>query len=143
KAVLTFYLTPDKTLNKELPIEKGVVTVTFSVMNNGPVVATDPAIWLRICNECDYAEEPVGFEKVPGAWPKEREKKLQRILAGTHLPEMSVKVRPESDLSGFEIGMWYTCDNCEPVTFETGQKATIMISKPQQLTSDIQGYRSQ
>jgi chorismate mutase len=130
----TFYpFIPPHTIKDAVkaPIEKGIVTVEVTVINVGEAVAGTAqgrgTMWIIICDECRFAEEPKGTENMQPYFINERRIPFVGLLPGTSLEPYELKVIPPPEAKEFEIGLKYGCPECLPVA-----------AKPQILTVFIE-----
>jgi len=89
----------------------GTIHVEFSIVNLTPVDAIDNVIDLRICDQCKYAKEPVGFVKLPGygetgalRWSPYHSRKGER---SGHRPRHNSSGRSREYRSGVSISLPY------------------------------------
>jgi hypothetical protein len=137
KAVLTFtfepFTNPPPGSNKPivpstevaLPIlADGTVRVEFSVLNLSDVDALDGQIALQICDDCKFAKEPAGFQRLQGQSDRERNRTFTQIYAKTSTQNMTVDVIPPKS-AGFLIGIMYRCRTC--VRTESASTGTVRL----------------
>lgn len=117
-------------LEQTLPVIDGAVNVKLTFI---PREHTAKALrlWLRLCDGCSYKSEPARFQAVEG-----RDVPTERLLvAGDCLPnsaysDISFSVIPPSlQTRGFTLGLFYGCDNCEPVNSDTPTIMTVLFAR--------------
>jgi hypothetical protein len=94
-----------------VPDPDGTVTFTLSVVNKSGVQARSGSIFLRICEECSFTEEPTRFIKPVGAISTDREMMFQSIAAITGIA-VPLKIKPPQPRHRFEIAVTLRCENC-------------------------------
>lgn len=87
------------------------ITVRFLVYNPSDVNATDGSLMLRICELCEYADEPEGLVKTKGN-PRDREFDFRDIWAKSLTQPLSAHVIVPLTVSTFEIRIWVNCQTC-------------------------------
>jgi hypothetical protein len=113
-----------------LPVVDGVVNVKLTFIPREHT-AKGLRLWLRLCDGCSYKSEPARFQAVEG-----RDVPTERLLiAGDCLPnsaysDISFSVNPPSlQTRGFTLGLFYGCDNCEPVNSDTPTILTVLFAR--------------
>lgn len=100
-------------LVKSLPIFDGVVSVPFTVRNISDFPAVSPDIWVRVCRGCEFAKEPIGFQKVDGGDEKERYFLSNHALNPTVSSQiMTIEVKPPPNVIIFVLAFKYACETC-------------------------------
>ncbi len=89
----------------------GVVEFTVNVVNKSVVQAKNGSIFLRICNKCEFVEEPKRFTKIVSASDYDREMVFQAINATTAVG-IPLKIKPPPMKRRFEVAVLVRCDNC-------------------------------
>lgn len=129
----TFWpINPDNEKLKDhisLPIVNGIVTVTFSAKNVGTAQADNGQVWIQLCDECAFAEEP-GGTTAPKDDPKVRRKRFDILHMGSYFEGTTLKIAPRVGLTSFKIALKYSCEHCSPVENKRPQKLTVNIEPP-------------
>ena len=123
--------------------DDGSYHVEFSVVNLTDVDALDGQITLVICYLCKFAKEPPGFSKLNGQGDTERNQDFQRILARTHIPEMTADIIAPKN-QNFTVGISYRCHTC--IVSSEASFGTVLVSGsiPRQMPRPISpAHRSQ
>jgi hypothetical protein len=131
KLEATFHtLDPERTPLRELtvPLTGDVVTLELNTLNSGSRIAEDVDIWFRICDLCQYAEEPLRGVKPDGALEADRQFHFSRIDPGTLAEKITMKIRVPATLQHFWIGMFYSCDGSPQVDPKHPQMLRVHIS---------------
>jgi predicted RND superfamily exporter protein len=120
KAILRFSFWPKNEHdtfidNVTVPIENGVVAVDFTAKNISTVQATNGKVWLYICKECKFVEEPQGSEKVEPPDDSVRTKRFDRLYAGVSFQPTRLKIIPPTGYNYFNISFKYACEQCPPI----------------------------
>jgi len=100
-------------LNATPEISAEGLSVDFVVANLSSVSANQGSMVLRICQGCQFAEEPAGFQRVNGAPDTEREKPFMHILPQTISEKMSAKIIPPFTANRFEVDLIVKCETCD------------------------------
>jgi hypothetical protein len=90
----------------------GSVHVEFTVLNVSDVDALDGQLTLQICDDCKFAKEPPGFQKLAGQSDTERNWGFQGILVRTFLRIMTVDVTVPPKATRIPVGITYRCRTC-------------------------------
>lgn len=132
KVRLLFTLWPDDTqtpmplLQKLLaPDADGVFTIDFSYQNESSTAANNMDVWIQICDLCEFAEEPAGFEKVKGSDERVRHRQIPILNPGVSFAKQTIKVKPKQKFLNFDIAFRYSCALCEAPS-KTQQHAKIL-----------------
>jgi len=125
-----FVLDPWNTPLREItvPREQDTVTVDLSPFNSGKRNAHHVTLWYRICDQCQYTNEPEGALRANGASEFDRQFDIQEIAAGSLGEKISVTIRVPPTLEHFWLGMFYTCDDCAPVDAKHPQMLRVHIA---------------
>jgi multidrug efflux pump subunit AcrA (membrane-fusion protein) len=89
----------------------GTVEFTIKIGNKSAVQAKNGSVFLRICEKCDFAEEPKRFTRPVSAPSYDREMIFQAINATTGLG-IPLKVKPPPMTRRFEVDVIIRCENC-------------------------------
>lgn len=92
------------------------ITLQFLIYNPSDVNATDGSLMLRICDLCEYADEPQGFVKVTNGNPRDREFDFRDIWAKSLMAPLSAHIIIPPTVSSFEIRVWINCQTCSTGT---------------------------
>lgn len=92
-------------------LSDGSVEFPIQVVNVSRTQAKTGAIFLRICNLCEFKEEPALFEKVAGTSNADRVRHFEMLGANVQIT-VPLKVKPPSDAGEFEVGVVVRCENC-------------------------------
>ena len=95
-----------------LPRDGDVVTVELQILNPSEAAALNGGFEVRIPDNCSYAEEPVGFQKVAGAEPSDRHHEFQRIFPNTQTEPYTLKVKIPSVVPRFQVSAFFACETC-------------------------------
>jgi hypothetical protein len=89
----------------------GTVEFTINVINKSSVQAKNGSIFLRICEKCEFVEEPKRFIRPTSAPAYDREMTFQVVNAttGTGIP---LKVKAPTTTNWFEVDVTTRCENC-------------------------------
>jgi len=122
KVKMGFTFCPDGRLPKTLidtitvPIEKGIIIVDVAVKNISTVQTNSGGIWIQICDECKFAEEPKDSSKTSINPDTVRTKYFHTpFSAGLFLDPIKLKIIPPSGSHAFLISFKYACDKCPPI----------------------------
>jgi hypothetical protein len=100
---------------KEIPVTSsldGTLSFTITVANKSKVQANNGSVFVRICEQCTFAEEPARFIKPVGAPIYDREMPFQVVNVGTGLA-IPLKIKPPVAFSRrIEIAVTLRCNNC-------------------------------
>ena len=105
--------------------DDGSYHVEFTVVNVTDVDALDGEITLEICDVCKFAKEPSGFLRLVGQSDNERNQPFQRILARTHIPEMTADIIAPKN-HNFTVGISYRCHTC--IVSSEASFGTVLVS---------------
>jgi hypothetical protein len=95
------------------PVDNNVVRLSFSIVNNSNVTATDVAAWIHICDLCKFHTEPELSMRVPGA------PDYERLYRGISLPplvqwqKLTVEVEVPPKFGSMLVFGKYRCESCE------------------------------
>lgn len=96
-----------------LPAEpNGSVHVEFTVLNITPVEAENVSLNVQICDQCTYASEPEGMNKIPGMSDTLRELTLSRLPAMGAFKTISLDIMVPPGIRKFMVGFTYRCTTC-------------------------------
>jgi hypothetical protein len=95
-----------------LPRDGATATVGLQILNPSDAAALNGGFVVRIPDNCSYAEEPAGFQKVPGAGPSDRNHEFQHIFPNTQTEPYTIKVKIPSFVSRFEVSVFFACETC-------------------------------
>lgn len=119
KARLAFTFNSKKTFKDAIPItsitlpaKNDIIHVEFAFLNPGNITARNGKFYINICEGCEFASEPNGFNKVTG-YPKTREKKFDIVYSKVIVENMSADIKVPSRLSDVQVGVNYSCENCD------------------------------
>lgn len=87
------------------------VECIINVYNNSEVQAKNGSIYLRICEQCSYAEEPKRFYKAVSAIESDRVMNFQKIDAHTAVG-IPLKIKYPSVFTKFDVDVTVRCENC-------------------------------
>ena len=105
--------------------DDGSYHIEFTVVNLTDVDALDGEFILTICDLCKFAKEPPGFTKLDGQSDNERNQVFQRILARTHIPDMTADIiMPKNQ--NFTMGITYRCHTC--ILSSEPSMGTVLVS---------------
>jgi hypothetical protein len=102
-------LVTDKTLTLSTD---GSVHVEFNIVKATDTDAVDSEVNFQICNECKYAKEPDGLQKLPGLKDTQRYLYMRNLLAKMAYKTLSVDIIPPPFVQGFSVGIEYRCHTC-------------------------------
>ena len=112
-----------------IPSEDGfTVSVPVTVTAVGDVEAENGGVWFRVCEACNWAKEPEGFDPPDKNKPKDRQRKFQQVFPNVLLTPMALQIAtplfPKSD--AFTIYFYYACKNC--VLYESDKPQVLLIN---------------
>jgi hypothetical protein len=93
------------------PASDGTVAFQISVINRSTVQAKNGSVYIRICEKCEFAEEPQRFSKPLGAQSTDRQMNFQALDSTTALA-VPLKIKPPALEHRFEIAVTTRCENC-------------------------------
>jgi hypothetical protein len=134
-AKLQFTFCPDGKLSGAIidkitaPPENGVVTVYLSAKNISTVNTDNIVkIWIQICDECKFAEEPQGVEPSQAYDDNVIIRRLSfgYLYAGIFYDPFKLKIIPPFGYNSFTIGLYYACEKCPPVDLK--QKQILIVN---------------
>jgi hypothetical protein len=123
-------------LDRYIPAEGGVVSVSFVVENNSEVNAADVTVWIRSCQQCKFHREPPGSIKVSGALDIERIYKISEIQPGVAVNEANVEIELPRWMTRMPVSFDYRCTDCDiekkwqDLWVSVGQPPTPQFSAP-------------
>jgi len=89
----------------------GSVAFTITVANKSNVQAKNGSIYLRICQGCEFAEEPKRFSRPLTSPAYDREMLFQAINA-IEAVGIDLKIKPPPGIRRFEVDVTTRCENC-------------------------------
>jgi len=102
------------------PDANGNYHIAFLIKNDSSVDAQGIEEWVRICDECSFATEPKGFEKLKGMDDRERHRIILSMNPGVSLLEGNeIEVKPpfsHPDGGRFSVVFKSTCNTCGSVS---------------------------
>jgi hypothetical protein len=99
-----------------VPINNGIITVYVAVKNISSVQTNSGGVWIWICEECKFAEEPEGSTKISSSPDTVRVKNFNSpFSAGLFLENIKLKIIPPSGSHACLISFTYACDKCPPL----------------------------
>ncbi len=107
-----------KELTVTVPADR-VVKFTLLVSNTSEVQARNGTIGVRLCQQCSYAPQPVGFSRPPGADDTDRQRAFLQLPATEAFSTIIAIRLPLSTTAGFSIGILARCENCQAEPFQT------------------------
>jgi hypothetical protein len=81
--------------------------------NNSEVNAAGVTLWIRICDDCKFHQEPPESVKVPGALDSDRVYKVVEIQPGVTVIERDVEIELPRPFNQMMILFEYRCADCE------------------------------
>lgn len=119
RAVITFTLWPDDPskpfplLSKTVePDKDGIFAVDVSFTNTSNTPANNMDIWVQVCDDCEFSEEPNGFEKPKGIDEHVRHKNIPLLNPGTSFEKTTLKIKPKKAFAGFVVVFRNSCQAC-------------------------------
>ena len=109
------------------------VVIPFTFRTTGNVVAHGLKIWVRVCDECSWKEEPAGFGTPDKNKPRDRDRFIGDFYPGPLFTEMDLHVGiPNLYMNTFMIAAYFACENCPPATKDSAQyfKVTVLGATP-------------
>jgi len=94
------------------PDQEGTVSIDFLGVNRSDVPAKSLELWVQICDSCSFVKEPDRFEKMKGNLETIRHRSWGLLNPGTATDVMTIKVKPPTKGSPFQIGFTYSCETC-------------------------------
>lgn len=89
----------------------GSVGFTVHVINKSKVQARKGSIFVRLCQSCEFKEEPARFTKPIGSPTYDREMPFDLINASTEVA-IPLKVNAPTVRKRFEVDVTVRCENC-------------------------------
>jgi hypothetical protein len=111
------------------PIVNGIVIVEFTAKSTGDLQAKKGQIWIQICDQCSFAEEPEGSEGVHND-PIVRRKRFDSIAPGVYFDKTTLKIMPPAEGEYFTIAFKYSCEQCPPMDNKHPQKLRVNLVRP-------------
>jgi hypothetical protein len=103
-----------------------VVPLTFRVIGN--VSAHGLHIWIRLCDQCLWKEEPEGSQPADVNKPKDREKFIGNFDPGPLYRAINLHIAlPSPSINSFSIAAYFACDNCPPANPNTAQVFNVRV----------------
>jgi hypothetical protein len=93
------------------PEQDGTVRFTITLANKSKVQAKNGSVYLRICEGCDFAEEPPGFHKQSSEYNQDRAMGFDALHAYTALA-IPLRIRVPTGVGQFAVGVTSRCENC-------------------------------
>lgn len=95
------------------PDDNGVYTLDFGVTNVSDTAASSGEIWVHICDQCAFSEEPNGFDRPNGLDERSRHKLFQNLNPGVSLERMTIKFKIAGGPFAFtDVFFNYSCASC-------------------------------
>jgi hypothetical protein len=118
------------------------VTIPITFRVTGDVTAHGIHIWIRICDQCVWKEEPSGFLPPDPHKPTDRDRFVGDLNPGPLFRAMDLHIGIPDSASSVAIGGFFTCDNCPPTNKDTRQRQALTFqvvnpTPPEKLTPDI------
>jgi hypothetical protein len=119
-AKLVFNLYKENAPDKDFPIisetlspnKDGNYLVEFGIKNVTDVAAETVDLWIYVSNDCQFAAEPEGFQKVPGLEEHGRHANIASINPGANWGKATVLVKAPEQTHSFQFGIRYSCKSC-------------------------------
>jgi hypothetical protein len=96
----------------------GTVDAEFTFRNTSKVTARNLEVWVKICDECSYAKEMAGFDKVSGSPEQDRHRSVGDVHPGVFFEKTAVTLAIKPVFTSIMIGFAYSCDNCGSVSVD-------------------------
>jgi hypothetical protein len=110
------YPTP-RVLQTISPDSEGIYTVNFTATNISDTAATTADLWVHICQECTYAEEPKGFDRPQGLEEHSRHRMFQILNPGVTMEEMTIKLKITGGPFAYtDVFFTYSCASCGKIS---------------------------
>jgi hypothetical protein len=93
----------------------GSIQIPFTMRNISNVSADSIDIWVYICNTCEFAKEPDGFDKPEGLVKNARHRLISSLNAGVAMQKTSIAVKYDGPEKRVGIAFASSCKNCGPV----------------------------
>lgn len=94
------------------PMEDNHVKLGFSIANHTTLSVKDVNLWLRICDACKYASEPLGSVHPSGAFEKERLWTNIQLPPNVRWQLLTVEVEIPQPYTSTSLALKYSCDDC-------------------------------
>lgn len=96
------------------PDKDGNYKIGFLTKNKSEVLAKGVEVWIQICTECSFANEPLGLDKPTGTEEHIRHATLGDLNGGVAQVRDGIEVRfnAANKLLGFLVQLSGTCENC-------------------------------
>jgi hypothetical protein len=88
----------------------GTVRFTITLANKSKVQAKSGSVYLRICQTCEFAEEPRGFHQQASEMNQDRKMDFQTLDAHAAF-FIPLRIRPPA-IRQFAVGVDARCENC-------------------------------
>jgi len=120
------YISGEPILKKGLtPDKDGIFTVECTYLNVSDARAENIDVWISICDMCEFAAEPEGYDRPPGSAVQTRHRSIPSLNPGTGVAVTTLKIRPKLQTSSFDLNFRYACQTCGKG--DTKQTATITV----------------
>ena len=105
--------------------------VPFTFRVTGDVAAHELQIWVRLCDQCVWKEEPAGFNPPDKNKPRDRERAIGDFSPGPIFTAMDIHVAlPAPNVTSFSMAGYFACSNCPAATKDTGQMFSVTVIDP-------------
>lgn len=107
-----------------------IIPITFRA--TGDVTAHGLHIWLRVCDQCTWKEEPVapGVQVPDTHKPADRDFIVGDINPGPIFRPIDLHIGIPNYATSIPIAGYFTCDNCPPGNKDTKQELTFRVTNP-------------
>jgi hypothetical protein len=94
----------------------GTFSIDLTVRNVSDTPAKQAEVWIQLCDKCDFAGEPTGFDKPAGSNEHQRHRVIPILNSGVFLERMTlvIRVEPNVEFGAFPLLCRYSCETCKP-----------------------------
>jgi hypothetical protein len=103
----------------------GVFSAELLAQNVTDVAAEKGDVWIQICDECLWVDEPIGFDRPSGTIESMRHESFQNLNSGTMLPKIALHFKALKKFQKITLVAKYSCSSCGK------------MANPQLLTIDV------
>jgi hypothetical protein len=109
----------------------GVYTVDFTATNISDTATGPVDIWVTICKQCSFAEQPAGFDQPQGISDFERHKMVPTLNPGVTFEKMTIKLKISGGpFAWTDVFFNYSCAQCGTIPTKD-QSIRVYLLPPQ------------
>lgn len=99
------------------PDQSGVFTLSFSFTNVSDTPTGTGDVWVFVCDECQFSEEPTGFDRPNGTNEKVRHMFFQQLNPGVTMQKQTIRLKISGGPYAWtDILVDYSCATCGKVS---------------------------